>query len=102
MLCDRGMGKKIFRQLYFWVVLAIFAGAMVGYIDPQLGQQLKPLGDGFIALIRMVIAPVVFCTVVLGIAGAGNMKNVGRIGAKALIYFEVVSTLALAVGLIVG
>jgi aerobic C4-dicarboxylate transport protein len=93
---------RIFAQLYFWVLAAIFLGGLIGYLNPQLGQQLKPLGDAFIALIRMVIAPVVFCTVVLGIAGAGDMKKVGRIGAKARIYFELVSTLALALGLLIG
>src|SRR5215203_6208519 len=90
------------RHLYFWVLLAILAGGTIGYVSPETGVALKPLGDGFIALIKMLISPIIFCTVVLGIAGAGNMKKVGRVGGKALLYFEVVSTFALAIGLIVA
>ena len=93
--------KRLTGQLYFWVLVAILAGGLVGYFDPEAGTSLKPLGDGFIALVKMLIGPVIFCTVVLGIAGAGDMKKVGRVGGKALIYFEVVSTLALGIGLIV-
>jgi aerobic C4-dicarboxylate transport protein len=93
--------KGVVRHLYFWVVLAILAGGAVGYVNPPLAVKLKPLGDGFIALVKMLIGPVIFCTVVLGIAGAGDMKKVGRVGAKALIYFEVVSTIALIIGLTV-
>jgi aerobic C4-dicarboxylate transport protein len=89
-------------HLYFWVLLAIIAGGLLGYADPDTAVRLKPLGDGFIALVKMLISPIIFCTVVLGIAGAGDMKKVGRVGGKALIYFEVVSTCALAIGLIVG
>jgi len=91
--------KGVARHLYFWVVLAILAGGALGYVNPPLAVKLKPLGDGFIALVKMLIGPVIFCTVVLGIAGAGDMKKVGRVGAKALIYFEVVSTIALIIGL---
>jgi len=93
--------KGVARHLYFWVVLAILAGGTVGYVNPPIAVKLKPLGDGFIALVKMLIGPVIFCTVVLGIAGAGDMKKVGRVGAKALIYFEVVSTIALIIGLTV-
>jgi aerobic C4-dicarboxylate transport protein len=93
--------KGVARHLYFWVVLAILAGGTLGYVNPPLAVKLKPLGDGFIALVKMLIGPVIFCTVVLGIAGAGDMKKVGRVGAKALIYFEVVSTIALIIGLTV-
>jgi aerobic C4-dicarboxylate transport protein len=93
--------KGVARHLYFWVVLAILAGGTLGYVNPSLAVKLKPLGDGFIALVKMLIGPVIFCTVVLGIAGAGDMKKVGRVGAKALIYFEVVSTIALMIGLTV-
>lgn len=93
--------KKIAGHLYFWVLLAIVAGGTLGYVDPDLGVSLKPLGDGFIALVKMLISPVIFCTVVLGIAGAGDMKKVGRVGGKALLYFEVVSTIALGIGLVV-
>src|SRR5215510_14038775 len=93
--------KRLVGHLYFWVLLAIFSGGVFGYVDPPAAVELKPLGDGFIALVRMLISPVIFCTVVLGIAGAGNMKKVGRVGGKALIYFEVVSTFALMIGLVV-
>ena len=91
----------LFRHLYFWVLVAILAGGLLGYAEPDIAVQLKPLGDGFIALVKMLISPIIFCTVVLGIAGAGDMKKVGRVGAKALIYFEVVSTIALVIGLVV-
>ena len=88
-------------RLYLRVLLAIAAGALLGHFYPQQAVALKPLGDGFIALVKMLIGPIVFCTVVLGIAGSGDMRKVGRVGARALIYFEVVSTLALVLGLIV-
>lgn len=93
--------KPFYKHLYFQVLAAIFLGAAVGAIWPTLGESLKPLGDGFIKIIKMMIAPIVFTTVVLGIAKVGDMKKVGRIGLKALLYFEVVSTLALAIGLVV-
>src|SRR5262252_4134497 len=93
--------KRITSHLYFWVLLAIFAGVILGHFNPALAVKLKPLGDGFIALVKMMIGPIIFCTVVLGIAGAGDMKKVGRVGGKALLYFEVVSTLALIIGLLV-
>jgi aerobic C4-dicarboxylate transport protein len=88
--------------LYVQVLIAIALGVVVGYYDPDLGKALKPLGDGFIALIRMMIAPVIFCTIVHGIASIGDLKKVGRVGLKTLFYFEAVSTLALALGLVVG
>ncbi len=94
--------KSLTQHLYFWVLLAILIGGTIGYVSPETGVALKPLGDGFIALIKMLIAPIIFCTVVLGIAGAGDMKKVGRVGGKALLYFEVVSTIALVIGLIVA
>ena len=94
--------KNLTRYLYFWVLIAILAGGTIGYVSPETGVKLKPLGDGFIALVKMLIAPIIFCTVVLGIAGAGSMKKVGRVGGKALLYFEVVSTFALVIGLIVA
>ena len=94
--------NSLTRHLYFWVLVAIISGGTLGYLNPEAGVALKPLGDGFIALVKMLIAPVIFCTVVLGIAGAGDMKKVGRVGGKALLYFEVVSTFALAIGLIVA
>ena len=93
--------KRLLGHLYFWVLLAILSGGIFGYVNPQNAVKLKPLGDGFIALVKMLISPVIFCTVVLGIAGAGDMKKVGRVGGKALIYFEVVSTFALIIGLLI-
>jgi aerobic C4-dicarboxylate transport protein len=93
--------KRLTGHLYFWVLIAIVAGGLLGYFEPKTGASLKPLGDGFIGLVKMLISPVIFCTVVLGIAGSGDMKKVGRVGGKALLYFEVVSSLALVIGLIV-
>ena len=93
--------KRLTSHLYFWVLIAIFAGGILGYFAPAAAVSLKPLGDGFIGLVKMLISPVIFCTVVLGICGAGDMKKVGRVGGKALIYFEVVSSLALIIGLLV-
>ncbi|WP_293407684.1 C4-dicarboxylate transporter DctA [Phenylobacterium sp.] len=93
---------KVFRLLYVQVLVAIALGIAVGAIWPDVGIALKPLGDGFIKLIKMAVAPVIFCTIVSGIARMSDIKAFGRLGAKTLIYFEVVSTLALAIGLIVG
>jgi len=93
--------KRLTSQLYFWVLLGILGGGLLGYMDPTTGASLKPLGDGFIALVKMLISPIIFCTVVMGIVGAGDMRKVGRVGGKALLYFEVVSTLALVIGVIV-
>jgi len=94
-------GKKIYRHLYFQVLTAIALGVLLGHFYPDTGAEMKPLGDGFIKLIKMIIAPIIFCTVVTGIAGMEDMKKVGRVGVKALLYFEIVSTLALAIGLLV-
>ena len=94
-------GKKIYRHLYFQVLTAIAVGVLLGHFYPETGADMKPLGDGFIKLIKMIIAPIIFCTVVTGIAGMEDMKKVGRVGVKALLYFEIVSTLALAIGLLV-
>jgi len=88
--------------LYIQVLIAIVVGVLVGHYLPDAGKAMKPLGDGFIALIRMMIAPVIFCTVVHGIASMSDLKKIGRIGIKTLVYFEVVSTFALALGLLVG
>jgi len=93
--------RRLAGHLYLRVLLAIVAGGLIGYISPNKAVALKPLGDGFIALVKMLIGPVIFCTVTLGITGAGDMKKVGRVGGKALLYFEVVSTLALLIGLVV-
>ena len=90
---------KIFRHLYVQVLVAILLGVVLGALDPELGGRMRPLGDGFIKLIKMMIAPIIFTTVVAGIAGMGDLRKVGRVGLKALLYFEVVSTLALILGL---
>ncbi len=96
------MKKPLHHHLYFWVLLAILIGGLIGHFAPETGAALKPVSDAFIALVKMLIAPVVFCTIVLGIAAAGDMKKVGRVGAKTLVYFEVISTFALFIGLVVG
>ncbi|MCW7547741.1 dicarboxylate/amino acid:cation symporter [Photorhabdus sp. APURE] len=95
------MKKNLLKSLYFQVLVAITIGILLGHFYPQLGAEMKPLGDGFVKLIKMVIAPVIFCTVVTGIAGMESMKAVGKTGAIALVYFEIVSTIALIIGLIV-
>ena len=89
------------RLLYVQVLLAVAAGIVLGWLWPEAGKTLKPLGDGFIKLIKMMIAPVIFCTVVHGVASMGDLKKLGRVGGKTLLYFEVVSTLALLIGLAV-
>ena len=96
------MKKPLYKILYVQVLFAIFCGILIGVFQPKLGIDLKPLGDGFIKLIKMIIAPVIFCTVVTGIAGMEDIKKVGRVGGKALIYFEVISTFALLIGIIVA
>ena len=93
------MKKKLYQHLYAQVVFAIVCGVILGFFFPETGAAMKPLGDGFIKLIKMMIAPIIFCTVVSGIAGMENMKKVGRVGLFAVIYFEVVSTVALFIGL---
>lgn len=93
--------QPFYRSLYLQVVTAILIGVLVGHFWPQAGEALKPLGDGFIKLIKMMIAPIIFCTVVIGIAGMEDMKRVGKTGGYALLYFEIVSTIALIVGLVV-
>ncbi|WP_291969175.1 dicarboxylate/amino acid:cation symporter [Candidatus Symbiopectobacterium sp.] len=95
------MKASIFKILYFQVITAITIGILLGHFYPDLGAQMKPLGDGFVKLIKMVIAPAIFCTVVTGIAGMESMRSVGRTGAVALLYFEIVSTVALIIGLLV-
>jgi aerobic C4-dicarboxylate transport protein len=94
--------RPFWRSLYFWVLTAIALGVLVGWLSPETGRALKPLGDGFIKLVRMIIPPVVFLTVATGIAGMADLKAFGRVGAKAMAYFLSVSTLALAIGLIVA
>jgi aerobic C4-dicarboxylate transport protein len=93
--------KPIYKQIYFWVLVGIVLGILVGHFFPKTGQALEPIGESFVNLITMVIAPIIFCTVVGGIAGMADLKSVGRIGLKALIYFEVLTTVALILGLVV-
>ncbi|MET3037000.1 dicarboxylate/amino acid:cation symporter [Chryseobacterium sp. NRRL B-14859] len=94
--------KKLYQQLYFQVIVAIIAGILLGKFCPELGEKMKPLGDGFIKLVKMIIAPVIFITLTLGIAHMTDLKKVGRIAIKAMIYFFTFSTLALIIGLLVG
>jgi aerobic C4-dicarboxylate transport protein len=93
--------KPFYHSLYVQVIAAIIIGVLLGHFLPDLGEAMKPLGDGFIKLIKMMIAPIIFCTVVVGIAGMENMKKVGKTGGFALLYFEIVSTIALIVGLVI-
>ncbi len=99
----RGSTKlPFYRVLWGQVLLAMLAAVALGYWRPERAVAMKPLGDAFIRLITMIITLIIFCTVVTGIAGMGNLKKVGRVGSMALLYFEVVSTLALLIGLLVG
>jgi aerobic C4-dicarboxylate transport protein len=91
-----------YKVLYIQVLIAIVLGVLLGWYDPATGKAMKWLGDAFIGLIKMMIAPIIFCTIVHGIASVGDLKKVGRVGVKALVYFEVVSTLALLIGVLVG
>jgi aerobic C4-dicarboxylate transport protein len=93
--------KPLYKSLYIQVLFAIVLGVLLGHFYPESGAAMKPLGDGFVKLIKMIIAPVIFCTVVLGIAGMEDMKKVGKTGGMALLYFEVFSTIALIIGLVV-
>lgn len=90
-----------YRQLYFQVIVAVVLGVLAGVFLPEYAARLKPLGDGFIRMVKMMVAPIVFCTIVHGIASVGDLKKLGRVGIKALVYFEIVSTLALIIGLVV-
>jgi Na+/H+-dicarboxylate symporters len=101
LISPQGKKRPLYTSLYFQVICAIVIGVTLGHFWPEIGAQMKPLGDAFIKLIKMIIAPIIFLTVVHGIASMKDMKKVGRVGVKALIYFEVVTTLALVVGLIV-
>src|SRR5947209_5489167 len=93
--------RPLYKSLYAQVITAIIIGIVLGHFWPQVGESMKPLGDGFIKLIKMIIAPIIFCTVVIGIAGMEDMKKVGKTGGLALLYFEVVSSIALIVGLVI-
>jgi aerobic C4-dicarboxylate transport protein len=94
-------GKPLYKSLYVQVLIAIALGVLLGYFAPAAGEAVKPLGDAFIKLIKMMIAPIIFCTVVIGIAGMEDMKKVGKTGGLALLYFEIMSTVALIVGLVI-
>ena len=96
------MRRRWWKSLYLQVLVAIAIGVLLGYFQPSLGASMKPLGDAFIALVKMIIGPVIFLTVVVGIAHMGELRQVGRIGVKALVYFEVLTTIALAIGLLVA
>ena len=93
--------QPLYKSLYFQVITAIVIGVLLGHFYPDTGAAMKPLGDGFIKLIKMIIAPIIFCTVVIGIAGMEDMKKVGKTGGLALLYFEIVSSIALVVGLVI-
>jgi hypothetical protein len=93
--------QPLHRRLYIQVIIGIVLGVALGHFAPDIGANMKPLGDGFIKLIKMLLAPVIFATIVVGIARMGDLKEVGKVGAKALLYFEVLSTIALVVGMIV-
>lgn len=93
---------RYLKVLYVQIILGIIAGGLLGYFSPELALQMKPLGDGFIKLIKMIIAPIIFCTLVTGIVHMGDMKKAATLGLKSLIYFEVLTTLAMVVGLVVG
>ena len=87
-------------SLYVQVLVAIAAGVLLGWLKPEWGIQMKPLGDGFVKLIKMLIGPIVFTTVAVGIAGMKDLKKAGRVGGKAVLYFEIMTTVALVIGLI--
>src|SRR5258707_12610102 len=92
--------KPLYKSLYFQVITAIVIGVVLGHFAPATGEALKPLGDGFIKLIKMIIAPIIFCTVVVGIAGMEDMKKVGKPGVLALLFFEIVGKCARIAGLV--
>lgn len=96
------IARRLSGQLYVQVLAGMLIGIAIGFIWPETGAQLKPIADGFIKLIKMLLAPVIFGTVVVGIAQMGNLKDVGRLGFKALVYFEILSTIALIIGLVVA
>lgn len=93
---------KLFRSLFGRVVIALIVGVALGIWFPQLGESLRPLGDGFLKLIKMVIGPIVFCVVVSGMASAGDLRKVGRVGVKAVLYFEIITTFALVIGAVLA
>ena len=96
------MGRRLLKSLYFQVLLGVALGVLVGHLRPAWGAACKPLGDGFIKLVKMLIAPIIFSTVVVGIARMADLRKVGRVGLKAIVYFELLTTAALVIGLVVG
>jgi aerobic C4-dicarboxylate transport protein len=98
----RTLANRLFTNLTFWVLIAIIAGVILGHFFPEKGVQMEIVGKTFVDIIKLFIAPIIFLTIVLGISGMGDLKKVGRIGAKSLFYFEVVSTFALAIGIAVA
>ena len=101
-LNEKSLFLKIITNLTFWVLIAIVVGVLVGHYTPDTGVKMKIVGDTFISIIKVYIAPIIFLTIVLGISGMGDLKKVGRIGIKSLVYFEIVTTFALAIGVIVA
>src|SRR5712672_1204024 len=101
-IAGRSSSKPLYRVLWVQVLIGIALGVILGAWSPHYAVAMKPFGDGFIKLIRMMIVLIIFCTVVAGIAGMSDLKKVGRVGAKSLLYFEVVATVALVVGLVVA
>ena len=93
---------KFLNSLFGRVMIALVAGIVIGAVFPHFAQSLSPLGDGFLKLIKMVIGPIVFCVVVSGMASAGNLKKVGRVGLKSVIYFEIMTTIALVIGAVLA
>src|SRR3954462_2679277 len=93
--------RQLHKNLTVQVLVAIALGVLLGFVAPDIGRRMKPVGDTFVNLVKMVIAPVVFLTIVLGIANMHDLKKVGRVGGKALLYFEIVTTFARIIGLIV-
>src|SRR5215207_2126925 len=93
--------RPLYKDLSLQILVAMLLGALVGHYWPQSAESLRPLGDLFIRLVRMIVAPIIFCTVVHGIASVGEARRVGRVAVKALIYFEIVTTIALVLGLVV-
>src|SRR5215203_1954776 len=94
--------KKIFTNLTFWVLTAITAGALLGHFYPDTAIKMQPLGTGFISIVKVFINPIIFLTISLGISGMNNLKKVGRVGGKAILYFEIVTTFALIIGVCVA
>ena len=99
---SKNIALSIVSNLTFWVLIAILLGIFIGHFHPETGVEMKLVGDGFISIIKLFIIPIIFLTIVLGIGGMGDLKKVGRIGLKSLLYFEIVSTIALTIGIIVG